>query len=239
MFNFQLIEKLLFPKRIVFFYRLFLILLNGCLEIIGISLLLLFIKIISSNEDTIEILHYSFKANNLSDIVNFSLFVIIFYLLKNFYVFWFVISQQRILTNAQLRLSKNIYYGYIKSKLNKIININTKKIIQDINVETEKLFYEYFQSLFTLITETIIILLILIFFLYNEPLISIYLVSLSLVIYFSAAKIFFNKSSDMGQKRIESFEKLSNIVNASIGLFKELKVMKKIKLFSNKFDKDL
>ena len=74
MFNFQLIEKLLFPKRIVFFYRLFLILLNGCLEIIGISLLLLFIKIISSNEDTIEILHYSFKANNLSDIVNFSLF---------------------------------------------------------------------------------------------------------------------------------------------------------------------
>ena len=239
MFNFQLIEKLLFPKRIVFFYRLFLILLNGCLEIIGISLLLLFIKIISSNEDTIEILHYSFKANNLSDIVNFSLFVIIFYLLKNFYVFWFVISQQRILTNAQLRLSKNIYYGYIKSKLNKIININTKKIIQDINVETEKLFYEYFQSLFTLITETIIILLILIFFLYNEPLISIYLVSLSLVIYFSAAKIFFNKSSDMGQKRIESFEKLSNIVNASIGLFKELKVMKKINLFSNKFDKDL
>ncbi len=239
MINFQLIEKLLFPKRIVFFYRLFLILLNGCLEIIGISLLLLFIKIISSNEDTIEILHYSFKANNLSDIVNFSLFVIIFYLLKNFYVFWFVISQQRILTNAQLRLSKNIYYGYIKSKLNKIININTKKIIQDINVETEKLFYEYFQSLFTLITETIIILLILIFFLYNEPLISIYLVSLSLVIYFSAAKIFFNKSSDMGQKRIESFEKLSNIVNASIGLFKELKVMKKINLFSNKFDKDL
>ncbi len=239
MFNFQLIEKLLFPKRIVFFYRLFLILLNGCLEIIGISLLLLFIKIISSNEDTIEILHYSFKANNLSDIVNFSLFVIIFYLLKNFYVFWFIISQQRILTNAQLRLSKNIYYGYIKSKLNKIININTKKIIQDINVETEKLFYEYFQSLFTLITETIIILLILIFFLYNEPLISIYLVSLSLVIYFSAAKIFFNKSSDMGQKRIESFEKLSNIVNASIGLFKELKVMKKINLFSNKFDKDL
>ena len=115
MFNFQLIEKLLFPKRIVFFYRLFLILLNGCLEIIGISLLLLFIKIISSNEDTIEILHYSFKANNLSDIVNFSLFVIIFYLLKNFYVFWFVISQQRILTNAQLRLSKNIYYGYIKT----------------------------------------------------------------------------------------------------------------------------
>ena len=43
----------------------------------------------------------------------------------------------------------------------------------------------------------------------------------------------------MGQKRIESFEKLSNIVNASIGLFKELKVMKKINLFSNKFDKDL
>ncbi len=239
MINFQLIEKLLFPKKIVFFYRLFLILLNGCLEIIGISLLLLFIKIISSNGEAVEIFNYSFKANNLDDIVNFSIFVIIFYLLKNFYVFWFVLSQQRILTNAQLRLSKNIYYGYIKSKLNKIININTKKIIQDINVETEKLFYEYFQSLFTLITETIIIFLILIFFLYNEPLISMYLVGLSLFIYFSAAKIFFNKSSDMGQKRIESFEKLSNIVNASIGLFKELKVMKKIKLFSKKFDRDL
>ena len=66
-----------------------------------------------------------------------------------------------------------------------------------------KNYYEYFQSLFTLLTEAIIILLILIFFLYNEPLISIYLVGLSLIIYFSAAKIFFNKSSLMGQKRIE------------------------------------
>lgn len=239
MINFQLIEKFLFPKKVIFFYRLFLIVLNGCLELIGISLLLFFIKIISSNNEKIEFLNYSFQAKNLQDIINFSIIVILFYFIKNLYVFWFVVSQQKILTNAQLRLSKNIYYGYIKSKLNKIININTKKIIQDINVETEKLFYEYFQSLFTLLTEAIIILLILIFFLYNEPLISIYLVGLSLIIYFSAAKIFFNKSSLMGQKRIESFEKLSNIVNASIGLFKELKVMKKISLFSKNFDKDL
>ncbi len=239
MINFQLIEKFLFPKKVIFFYRLFLIVLNGCLELIGISLLLFFIKIISLNNEKIEFLNYSFEANNLQDIINFSIIVVLFYFIKNLYVFWFVISQQKILTNAQLRLSKNIYYGYIKSKLNKIININTKKIIQDINVETEKLFYEYFQSLFTLLTEAIIILLILIFFLYNEPLISIYLVGLSLIIYFSAAKIFFNKSSLMGQKRIESFEKLSNIVNASIGLFKELKVMKKISLFSKNFDKDL
>ena len=43
----------------------------------------------------------------------------------------------------------------------------------------------------------------------------------------------------MGRNRIEGFENLANIVNASIGLFKELKVMKKMKLFSKTFDKNL
>ena len=43
----------------------------------------------------------------------------------------------------------------------------------------------------------------------------------------------------MGQNRIKSFEELSNIVNSSIGLFKELKVSKKITLFSKLFDKSL
>ena len=73
----------------------------------------------------------------------------------------------------------------------------------------------------------------------NEPIISIYLVILSVLIYFLAAKIFFSKSSLMGQNRIKSFEELSNIVNSSIGLFKELKVSKKITLFSKLFDKSL
>jgi len=239
MFNFKLIEKFLFPKKIQFFYRLFLIVITGLLELIGISLLLLFIKIISSDGEIINFLNFSFQARNFTDVKAICFLIIIFYILKNLYILWFVTSQQKILTNAQYRLSKNIYYGYIKSKLNNVLNIDTKKITQDINVETEKLFYEYFQSMFTLITETIIILLILLFFLYNEPLISIYLVALSLAVYFSAAKIFFNKSSLMGENRIQSFLKLSNIVNASIGLFKELRVMKKTSIFSKEYDKNL
>lgn len=239
MFNFKLIEKFLFPKKIQFFYRLFLIVITGLLELIGISLLLLFIKIISSDGEIINFLNFSFQARNFTDVKAICFLIIIFYILKNLYILWFVTSQQKILTNAQYRLSKNIYYGYIKSKLNNVLNIDTKKITQDINVETEKLFYEYFQSMFTLITETIIILLILLYFLYNEPLISIYLVALSLAVYFSAAKIFFNKSSLMGENRIQSFLKLSNIVNASIGLFKELRVMKKTSIFSKEYDKNL
>ena len=239
MFNFKLIEKFLFPKKIQFFYRLFLIVITGLLELIGISLLLLFIKIIASDGEIINFLNFSFQARNFTDVKAICFLIIIFYILKNLYILWFVTSQQKILTNAQYRLSKNIYYGYIKSKLNNVLNIDTKKITQDINVETEKLFYEYFQSMFTLITETVIILLILLFFLYNEPLISIYLVALSLAVYFSAAKIFFNKSSLMGENRIQSFLKLSNIVNASIGLFKELRVMKKTSIFSKEYDKNL
>jgi len=239
MFNFKLIQKFLFPNKIDFFLRLIFIVFNGLLELIGISLLLFFIKIISSTDEVISFLQFKFYAKNYTDIIYISLIIICFYLLKNFYMYWFVTSQQKILSNAQLRLGKNIYYGYIKSKLNLILGINTKKIIQDINVETEKLFYEYFQSLFTLLTETIIIFLILVFFLINEPIISIYLVLLSILIYFLAAKIFFSKSSLMGQNRIKSFEELSNIVNSSIGLFKELKVSKKITLFSKLFDKSL
>ncbi len=239
MFNFKLIQKFLFPNKIHFFLRLIFIVLNGLLEIIGISLLLFFIKIISSTDEVISFFQFKFYAKNYTDIIYISLIIICFYLLKNFYIYWFVTSQQKILSNAQIRLGKNIYYGYIKSKLNLILGINTKKIIQDINVETEKLFYEYFQSLFTLLTETIIIFLVLVFFLINEPIISIYLVLSSLLIYYLAAKIFFSKSSLMGQNRIKSFEELSNIVNSSIGLFKELKVSKKITLFSKLFDKSL
>ena len=239
MINFRLIEKFIFPKIIFFYYRIFLIVINGLLELIGIGLLLFFIKIISLKEQTLVFYNFSFNNDNFSDITWICLLVISFYCLKNLFNYWFVLSQHKILKDAQYNLCKNIYYGYIQSKLNKLININTKKITQDINVETEKLFYEYFSSFFTLITETIIISFILLFFLYNEAIISIYLVVFSLIIYFSAVKIFFKKSSEMGRNRIEGFENLANIVNASIGLFKELKVMKKIKLFSKTFDKNL
>ena len=239
MIKLSLIEKFVFPKIIHFYYRIFLIVINGLLELIGISLLILFIKIISSQDQDIEFFVFTFKSNEFSNISTICLLVILFYGIKNLFNFWLVTSQQKILNKAQLDLSKKIYYGYINSSLNKILNINSKKIIQDINIETEKLFYEYFQSFFTLITEVIIIFVILLFFLYNEPLISIYLVVLSIVIYILASKIFFKKSSIMGHDRIEGFEKLSNIVNASIGLFKELKVMKKVSVFSKLFDKNL
>jgi ABC-type transport system involved in cytochrome bd biosynthesis fused ATPase/permease subunit len=209
------------------------------LELIGISLLLVFIKIISTEDPSINFFIFTIEESNFSNIINVCLIVIIFYALKNIYNFWLITSQHKILKKSQLNLSKKIYYGYIQSKLDKIININSKKIIQDINIETEKLFYEYFQSFLTLITEVIIIFIILMFFLYNEPLISIYLVLLSIIIYFLASKIFFKKSSLMGMNRIEGFEKLSSIVNASIGLFKELKVMNKMSVFSKLFDKNL
>jgi ABC-type bacteriocin/lantibiotic exporter with double-glycine peptidase domain len=239
MINIRLIEKFIFPKIIFFYYRIFLIVINGLLELIGIGLLLFFIKIISLKEQNIVFYNFSFNNDNFSDLTWVCLLVISFYCLKNLFNYWFVVSQHKILKNAQYNLCKSIYYGYIQSKLNKLINVNTKKITQDINVETEKLFYEYFSSVFTLITETIIISFILLFFLYNEPVISIYLVVLSLTIYLSAVRIFFKKSSEMGRKRIEGFDNLANIVNASIGLFKELKVMKKLKLFSKAFDKNL
>ena len=239
MINFRLIEKFIFPKLIFFYLRIVLIVINGLLELIGIGLLLFFIKIISTKEKVLTFYTFSFDNNNFNDLTLVCIIVIVFYCLKNLFNYWFVLSQHKILREAQYNLCKNIYYGYIKSRLNKLININTKKITQDINVETEKLFYEYFSSFFTLITETIIILLILSFFLYNEPIISIYLVALSLLIYFFAVKIFFRKSSQMGRNRIEGFENLANIVNASIGLFKELKVMKRLNFFSRTFDKNL
>ncbi len=239
MINFNLIEKFLFPKIIFFYLRIFFFVINGLLELIGISLLLVFIKIISTEDSSINFFIFTIEESNFSNIINVCLIVIIFYALKNIYNFWLITSQHKILKKSQLNLSKKIYYGYIQSKLDKIININSKKIIQDINIETEKLFYEYFQSFLTLITEVIIIFIILMFFLYNEPLISIYLVLLSIIIYFLASKIFFKKSSLMGMNRIEGFEKLSSIVNASIGLFKELKVMNKMSVFSKLFDKNL
>jgi len=239
MINFNLIEKFLFPKIIFFYLRIFFFVINGLLELIGISLLLVFIKIISTEDPSINFFIFTIEESNFSNIINVCLIVIIFYALKNIYNFWLITSQHKILKKSQLNLSKKIYYGYIQSKLDKIININSKKIIQDINIETEKLFYEYFQSFLTLITEVIIIFIILMFFLYNEPLISIYLVLLSIIIYFLASKIFFKKSSLMGMNRIEGFEKLSSIVNASIGLFKELKVMNKMSVFSKLFDKNL
>ena len=239
MINFNLIEKFLFPKIIFFYLRIFFFVINGLLELIGISLLLVFIKIISTEDSSINFFIFKIEESNFSNIINVCLIVIIFYALKNIYNFWLITSQHKILKKSQLNLSKKIYYGYIQSKLDKIININSKKIIQDINIETEKLFYEYFQSFLTLITEVIIIFIILMFFLYNEPLISIYLVLLSIIIYFLASKIFFKKSSLMGMNRIEGFEKLSSIVNASIGLFKELKVMNKMSVFSKLFDKNL
>ena len=106
MINFSLIEKFLFPKIVFFYLRIFFYVINGLLELIGISLLLIFIKIISSKGSEINFYGLSIDGSNFSNILSLCIGVIIFYALKNMYNFWLVTSQHKI-----LKKSVNLHYG--------------------------------------------------------------------------------------------------------------------------------
>ena len=224
-------------------FLMFFWILYSLLEIIGISSVPILLSIILEDTTIFDI----FFLNDLKLIVasmpkkevlsNFSLFLIIFFLIKNlftaFLINFEVLIYKRITTNVKSR----IYNHFLNKPYSEYLNLNSSTIIR-IVTEDASLAIGYLISYLTIISQMILLIFSLFLLLYWN-----FSITLSILIAFSS--LFFiiyktssNKIYKIGKLKQEYTKKILEIVTNSISNIKEVIVYQKQNFLTTIFYND-
>jgi len=224
-------------------FLMFFWILYSLLEIIGISSVPILLSIILEDTKIFDI----FFLNDLKLIVaskskkevllNFSLFLIIFFLIKNlftaFLINFEVLIYKRITTNVKSR----IYNHFLNKPYSEYLNLNSSTIIR-IVTEDASLAIGYLISYLTIISQMILLIFSLFLLLYWN-----FSITLSILIAFSS--LFFiiyktssNKIYKIGKLKQEYTKKILEIVTNSISNIKEVIVYQKQNFLTTIFYND-
>ena len=210
------------------------------LEVLGIGLLLPFLEIISDQDIVTK---YLFLENLFSLIaiesyreqVYFFLIVIfILYFFKAFYLVFLNHKQNVFLQNLNAKIASNLFYVYLNQPYSEYTKFKTSKLIKHITADIS--FFNTFSSgVLSLITESGLLLAIMISIIYIEPVgaltIGFLFVLFSGIFYFFSRK----KINRWGESRNNLLEKISNISLEGFNGFKELLIFQKSKIFTKNY----
>jgi len=163
-----------------FFLVIFFGFISSILEFVGISMIVPIFGLLNDSFFFDKYLNFFTKITSLEKIVSFllnldlrtkiiylSIFLLLFYVLKNIYVLIFSYIQNKLLFSIQKDLSNRLYLILISLPLHLLKNFNSSNLLK--NITTDMAFLQKFTySLISLILEFFLILLFLSFLLlYN------------------------------------------------------------------------
>lgn len=228
---------------------LFLIFIGGCLEVIGIGIILPYLALLLSPEKIHEVdvvagvysmmTQSGLIKDNSGFFVVLTFLIIAFYWIKNLF---FVLSLRfQINFNYSLykRLSSNLLSYYLTEDYLDHINRNTSELIKNINQQTLDLIQAFLIPLLIFISECMIVLLLLGFLLILNPLSSLYvftLLGLAVIIIF----VYIRKRLHLAGEIISASRTQANKqVLQGLGSFKTTKILNKEGFFIRRFDESI
>lgn len=210
------------------------------LEVLGIGLLLPFLEVIS-DQDIVN--KYAFLENLFSLIaiesyheqVYFFLIVIfVLYFFKAFYLVFLNHKQNIFLQNLNAKIASNLFYVYLNQPYSEYTKFKTSKLIKHITADIS--FFNTFSSgVLSLITESGLLLAIMISIIYIEPVGALtigFLFVLFSGIFYSFSR---KKVNIWGESRNNLLEKISNISLEGFNGFKELLIFQKSNIFTKNY----
>ena len=164
---------LILPKKfkILSIYIFFLYFFGSCLELIGIGMFIpLLNEMTSSNFEIIDKFKFFLKSfnyfNNYLSNENwtyfFALFLIIFFLIKNFFLSYIIFFQSQFNQNLTIDLSTKLFGNYLKSNLLFHKKNNSSKLIRNVSIEIVT-YASFLNTIYKLFSEILLITGILIF----------------------------------------------------------------------------
>ncbi len=229
-----------FFKKEKILYLIFLMVIVSILELIGISLVIPFVtSIVDPNylDNSLSIyLKRYFDIEKLSSISNLLIvFILSFYVLKNFFVIYVVSNQWRYSMNLITLVRVEFFKRYLGKPYVDFIKKDHAELISNIMNVSANFGSTFIVNLLIFISELLIIISITVFlFIFNFKL------TLSLVLIFSLILFVYYKYISKrlkiaGQKRVESDEKIINYSKLSFQNIKELILFNKQNYFIDKF----
>lgn len=175
------------------------------------------------------------EINQNSFLIYSMLLVFLVYLLKTIFLYFSIKRQNLFSTNIVKNLSQELFHGYIEMPYLFHINNNSSKLVRNVTVETGA-FLAFLQSLMILISESAIVLSVLILMLFVE-----FKGTLFMILFFSLSSLIFNattkrKMEKLGKERQYHDGEYSRHLLQGLNGIKDIKILGKEIYFVNQFD---
>lgn len=240
-------ELLDFADKKKFFFLISLNIIGMFMEIFGLGLLIPIVSIVLKNDlygmhEKLDLILNFFNSPSQNTLLFISLLLFSFYyIFKSFFSTYLLFKQNSFLSFLKAKISTFIFETYIRRDFSFFLNLKSSVIIRNVRRETDLLLEVIIQAIIVLITEFFIILGILTFLFYFQPLGSIaIIVVIFIVIFFH--RLFTKKITyKFGKVRQdnESFciqivqQSLSSIITIKLKSFEEI-VISNFRQFAEK-----
>lgn len=218
-----------------------LMLIGAILETFGIGLIVPFISLINNPHVIQEhkSLLFIYRLFNVKSFDKFLMVVgialMIFYLLKNVYIFCVYFVQYRFIFNKQALLSARLFDIYLRKPYVFHIRRNSAELLQSVDSDVSQFYGGVIQQILTLFSETLVVAGVVALLFLVEPYITLVTVIIFGVCSLVFKKGFHKKIDTISKKRHSVLGERYKLLNQSFGAVKEIKVMGKEDFFTKVF----
>ena len=235
------IKIFLSKKQQTFFViLLFGICISAGLEMIGIGLIPVFIKLLLNPDQLISYLpsfnlkNFFTNKSHIDQILVSVIFLSSFFIIKNLFIFSVRYFQASVFRDIKVKNAKRLFQAYLYSPYSLHLNINPAIINRNIIGELE-LGTSHLSSLMQILREVLLIAVIFFLLLLANPtssLIAFFVIGLLVVIFYFAIKkkmTYLSKISQVNRgRRVQ-------LINEVFGAIKDTKILSKESFFTNEF----
>tara|TARA_Y100000389_G_C17471474_1_gene531633 strand:- start:12147 stop:13892 length:1746 start_codon:yes stop_codon:yes gene_type:complete len=225
-----------------FLFVLILMFIGMLFETFGIAMVVPILEFIlstdgSKNESTLSLfINENINISSLSINNTLIISLISFFTIKTFFLTFLSWKQIKLHTNLLEKISVLMYKKYFALPYKYFLNSNSSSHIRNIYTEVGVFTNGVIANLLVIISETIILLGIVLLLIYYQPMATIIIISLFILIitiYRYLSRIYVRKWAN--QRQISDGLKLKNL-NQGFGAFKEIKVLGRQNYFINNFN---
>lgn len=226
-------------ERIKIFILIAIFIFNALFELLGLGLIMSIFYLIIDEKNFTLIINKSifFENYTYNEMINIcAIGLVIIFLLKSALVFFTNLIQSKIYTNIHFRLANKLLLSYLNKEYNFFFSRNRAKLAFNIANEIEQICIRLINPILNIISETIIVMLILSFFIFQFKNFLIYFiifVSFYLLFYFFTKNISFKLGEVRKHNQLSKAAILKDVFNG----IKQIKMQKIEIFFYNQFCK--
>ncbi|MCR5776846.1 MAG: ABC transporter ATP-binding protein/permease [Lachnospiraceae bacterium] len=222
------------------FILLIAIFIGAMLELVGVSLIMPLIQLISKPEvvETNPVLATIYGTLHMKSVTDFFIFlvmvIIVMYFVKNIYLTVMYYCQYSFIYKNQLKCAGRLIDCYLKKPYTYHLDHNTSDMIRNIMLDTDRLF-QLILSVLNVSSEGLLSMLLIAYLLINDPVMSIAVAGILVVCMGSFRVLTKKRVHAYGQQNQKYDGKMHQAINQALGAVKDIKILHREKYFVNAF----
>ncbi|MBR1892539.1 MAG: ABC transporter ATP-binding protein [Lachnospiraceae bacterium] len=222
------------------FILLIAIFIGAMLELVGVSLIMPLIQLISKPEvvETNPVLATIYDTLHMKSVTDFFIFlvmvIIVMYFVKNIYLTVMYYCQYSFIYKNQLKCAGRLIDCYLKKPYTYHLDHNTSDMIRNIMLDTDRLF-QLILSVLNVSSEGLLSMLLIAYLLINDPVMSIAVAGILVVCMGSFRVLTKKRVHAYGQQNQKYDGKMHQAINQALGAVKDIKILHREKYFVNAF----